>query len=104
MTGTKAQFLAERARMQGRACLRFDYSGHGASGGRFVDGCIGDWLEKWSKETPEALAVAERAPSGDWRQFSWAQVRAAVDALRANPDPTEFRRALRRAYHPSSLS
>lgn len=44
MTGTKARFLADLAREQGRACLRFDYSGHGASGGRFVDGCIGDWL------------------------------------------------------------
>jgi len=44
MTGTKAQFLQDWAKVRGRAFLRFDYSGHGASDGRFEDGCIGDWL------------------------------------------------------------
>ena len=29
----------------GRACVRFDYSGHGESGGEFTDGTIGRWLE-----------------------------------------------------------
>ena len=43
MTGTKAQFLQAWAEGQGRAFLRFDYTGHGASSGRFEDGCIGDW-------------------------------------------------------------
>lgn len=43
MTGTKATFLEGRARAEGRAFLRFDYSGHGASDGLFEDGCIGDW-------------------------------------------------------------
>jgi pimeloyl-ACP methyl ester carboxylesterase len=44
MTGTKALALEAWAKREGRACLRFDYSGHGASGGAFEDGCIGDWL------------------------------------------------------------
>lgn len=44
MTGTKAQALADWARETGRAFLRFDYSGHGRSSGRFTDGCISDWL------------------------------------------------------------
>lgn len=43
MTGTKAVALESRARAEGRAFLRFDYSGHGRSSGRFEDGCIGDW-------------------------------------------------------------
>jgi pimeloyl-ACP methyl ester carboxylesterase len=43
MTGTKAQFLQSWAQAQGRAFLRFDYTGHGASSGRFEGGCIGDW-------------------------------------------------------------
>ncbi|MBI1416519.1 MAG: alpha/beta fold hydrolase [Limimaricola sp.] len=43
MTGTKALALHDWARAEGRAFLRFDYSGHGASEGAFVDGCIGDW-------------------------------------------------------------
>ena len=33
------------ARRRGRAFLRFDYSGHGQSSGRFEDGAIGDWCE-----------------------------------------------------------
>jgi pimeloyl-ACP methyl ester carboxylesterase len=45
MTGTKALFLEDWARARGRAFLRFDYSGHGQSGGTFEDGCIGDWAE-----------------------------------------------------------
>lgn len=33
MEGSKAVFLADWAAAQGRALLRLDYSGHGASGG-----------------------------------------------------------------------
>jgi pimeloyl-ACP methyl ester carboxylesterase len=44
MEGTKAVHLEAWARAKGRAFLRFDYSGHGQSSGRFEDGCIGDWL------------------------------------------------------------
>ena len=39
------------------ACTRFDYSGHGESGGAFVDGTIGRWLE-------ESVAVFERFANG----------------------------------------
>ncbi len=45
MEGTKALALEQWARTQGRAFLRFDYSGHGQSAGAFTDGCIGDWAE-----------------------------------------------------------
>ena len=45
MTGTKALFLQNWAAQQGRAFLRFDYSGHGQSSGEFLDGAIGDWFE-----------------------------------------------------------
>jgi pimeloyl-ACP methyl ester carboxylesterase len=50
MQGTKALALDAWAAEQGRACVRFDYSGHGVSGGAFIDGTIGRWLE-------ESLAV-----------------------------------------------
>ena len=43
--GTKALALEAWARAEGRAFLRFDYSGHGSSSGAFLDGCIGDWFE-----------------------------------------------------------
>ncbi|MBK5945907.1 alpha/beta hydrolase [Rhodobacter veldkampii DSM 11550] len=45
MDGTKALALEAWARAQGRAFVRFDYSGHGKSGGTFEAGCIGDWFE-----------------------------------------------------------
>ena len=54
MTGTKALHLQAWAEAAGRAFLRFDYSGHGASRGRFDDGAISDWRE-------DALAVIESA-------------------------------------------
>ncbi|MBX6747201.1 MAG: alpha/beta hydrolase, partial [Acetobacteraceae bacterium] len=57
MTGTKAEDLAAFCTARGRAFLRFDYSGHGASGGRFVDGTIGRWAE-------DAACVLDRLTEG----------------------------------------
>lgn len=45
MEGTKAIHLQAWAERQGRAFLRFDYSGHGQSSEEFLDGAIGDWAE-----------------------------------------------------------
>ncbi len=45
MEGSKAVALEAWAKRQGRAFLRFDYSGHGQSSGEFTDGSIGDWAE-----------------------------------------------------------
>jgi pimeloyl-ACP methyl ester carboxylesterase len=45
MEGAKALHLAGFAAARGQAMLRLDYSGHGASGGRFEDGTIGLWTE-----------------------------------------------------------
>jgi pimeloyl-ACP methyl ester carboxylesterase len=50
MRGNKAQAVANWAAAHDRACVRFDYSGHGESSGAFTDGTIGRWLE-------EAVAV-----------------------------------------------
>jgi pimeloyl-ACP methyl ester carboxylesterase len=57
MQGTKAQALDAWAQTHGRALTRFDYSGHGESGGRFMDGTIGRWLE-------ESLAVLDACCGG----------------------------------------
>lgn len=54
MLSTKATVLAEWAARTGQAMVRFDYSGHGESGGAFEDGTISDWLE-------DALAVIRGA-------------------------------------------
>lgn len=45
MQGTKAVYLQDWAERNGRAFLRFDYSGHGQSSEDFLDGAIGDWFE-----------------------------------------------------------
>jgi pimeloyl-ACP methyl ester carboxylesterase len=45
MDGTKAVELEAWAKSEGRAFLRFDYSGHGASSGTFAEGTIGDWAD-----------------------------------------------------------
>jgi pimeloyl-ACP methyl ester carboxylesterase len=57
MQGTKAIALEAWARERNRACVRFDYSGHGESGGNFIDGTIGRWLE-------ESIAVFEQFCTG----------------------------------------
>ena len=46
MAGTKAVALDEWGARTGRAVTRFDYSGHGLSGGRFEDGTISRWAEE----------------------------------------------------------
>ncbi len=57
MTGTKAQALDDFCRSQGRAYVRFDYLGHGASSGRFSDGAIGRWAD-------DAVAVLDACTQG----------------------------------------
>jgi pimeloyl-ACP methyl ester carboxylesterase len=57
MTGTKAEALADWATAKGRGYLRFDYFGHGASSGDFVQGTITRWRE-------DALAVIDELTEG----------------------------------------
>ncbi len=57
MAGTKAQMLAEWAHHGGQAFVRFDYSGHGVSGGQFEDGSISRWLG-------DTLAVLDQLTAG----------------------------------------
>jgi len=52
MKGIKAVALDQWAREAGRGMIRFDYSGHGESGGDFALGTISRWLE-------ESLAVLD---------------------------------------------
>ena len=96
MNGSKALDLAEFCAERGRAMLRFDYSGHGESGGKFADGTIGRWTE-------DALAAIDRLTTGNiilvgssmggWIALLAALVRpervAAVVGIAAAPDFTE---------------
>jgi len=57
MAGTKATALELHAQARGRAFLRFDYSGHGRSSGRFEEGSIGLWRN-------DAVAALEHLSEG----------------------------------------
>lgn len=96
MMGTKAVFLEEWAQAQGRAFLRFDYSGHGESSGDFTDGCIGDWAE----DTAEAVAELTEGPilpvgssMGGWQALLLARAMperlVGLVTIAAAPDFTE---------------
>ena len=44
--------------------------------------CIGEWLERWARETPDALAFAERDETGEgWRKLDYRALRHAVGAV-----------------------
>ncbi|MGJ8625691.1 MAG: alpha/beta fold hydrolase [Sulfitobacter sp.] len=96
MMGTKAVFLEDWARREGRAFLRFDYSGHGESSGVFTDGCIGDWAE----DTAAAVAALTDGPivpvgssMGGWQALLLARAQperiAGLVTIAAAPDFTE---------------
>jgi pimeloyl-ACP methyl ester carboxylesterase len=96
MEGTKALFLEARMREAGRAFLRFDYSGHGASSGAFTDGCIGDWAE----DALAAILALSRGPQvlvgssmGGWIALLTARSGqvplAGLIGIAAAPDFTE---------------
>ena len=96
MEGTKAVHLEAWARARGRAFLRFDYSGHGESGGAFEDSCIGDWHE----DTLAAVGALTDGPilpvgssMGGWQALLLARAVpgriAAMVTIAAAPDFTE---------------
>jgi len=57
MMGTKAVFLENLCAREGLNFVRFDYAGHGQSGGEFEEGCISDW-------TKDAADILEATVSG----------------------------------------
>lgn len=96
MQGTKALFLEEWAREAGRAFLRFDYSGHGESGGAFEEGCIGDWLadaQSAFEAATEGPQVLVGSSMGGWISLLLARAMperiAGLVTVAAAPDFTE---------------
>ncbi|MEM6354793.1 MAG: alpha/beta hydrolase [Pseudomonadota bacterium] len=96
MTGTKAVHLEAWAEGSGRAFLRFDYRGHGASSGAFEEGAIGDWAddarEAVSRLT-EGRQVLVGSSMGGWIALLLARAMpekvAAIVGIAAAPDFTE---------------
>lgn len=96
MEGTKATYLEGWARDQGRAFLRFDYSGHGQSSGVFADGCIGEWADDAQQAILELTAgpqILVGSSMGGWIALLMAkripQNIAGLVGIAAAPDFTE---------------
>lgn len=93
MTGTKAMYLETRCRQWGHAFVRFDYSGHGASGGDFVEGTLGQWLADSLRvidELTEGPQVLVGSSMGGWLMLLVALARPdrihALVGIAAAPD------------------
>ncbi len=52
MDGTKSLYIEQQCKKRGQEFLRFDYSGHGKSDGKFIDGTISSWKN-------DALAILD---------------------------------------------
>ena len=96
MQGTKAVHLEDWAKRRGQAFLRFDYSGHGDSSGRFEEGCIGDWAEDTLASVTaltEGALVVVGSSMGGWQALLLARAVperiAGMVTIAAAPDFTE---------------
>ena len=96
MEGTKAVHLEAWAKSLGRAFLRFDYSGHGESSGKFEEGAIGDWHQ----DTLAVIDTLTEGPilpvgssMGGWQSLLLARARpqrvVGLVTIAAAPDFTE---------------
>jgi feruloyl-CoA synthase len=43
--------------------------------------CIGDWLEQWARDTPDAPSFAEPSAAGGWAVLNWRELRRQVGAV-----------------------
>ena len=96
MDGAKALALQAWAGARGRAFLRFDYTGHGASSGEFADGTIGRWADDavWVLDrVAEGPQVLVGSSMGGWIMLLAAMARpdrvAGLLGIAAAPDFTE---------------
>jgi pimeloyl-ACP methyl ester carboxylesterase len=111
MTGTKAAALDALGAERGFGVTRFDYSGHGVSGGAFEDGTITRWLEEALSvfDLTEGPQILVGSSMGGWmalllnkalRERDAARVKAIVliapaidmteDLMRASFTPAEL--------------
>jgi pimeloyl-ACP methyl ester carboxylesterase len=97
MTGTKAVALEAWAKAQGRAYLRFDYAGCGASEGAFEDQTIVNWRDDalhLIESLTEGPVVLVGSSMGGWVMLMAAKARpdriAGLVGIAAAPDFTDW--------------
>lgn len=96
MEGTKAIHLEAWAKARGQAYLRFDYSGHGESSGRFEEGSIGDWAQDTNaaiNALTDDKVVLVGSSMGGWQTLLFGRAfperMAGMVTIAAAPDFTE---------------
>lgn len=94
--GTKALYLENWAKAQGRAFLKFDYSGHGASSGDPLDYTISDWAgdaEAIIRKLTRGRQILVGSSMGGWIALLLARKMpdriAGMVTIAAAPDFTE---------------
>ena len=85
MLGGKAQHLDQWAEAHNHSMLRFDYSGHGESGGEFKDGTISLWLEQ-SLATYRAFTTGPQILIGS-SMGGWIALRIVQELIKAGEKP-----------------
>jgi len=97
MEGAKALALDAFAAERGNALIRFDYSGTGASPGKFEDGTLDAWLDDVlviADNLSESPLILVGSSMGGWLALHAALRRpdrvAAVVGIAAAPDLTEW--------------
>ncbi len=86
MAGSKASMLGELARLTNRSAVRFDYSGHGESGGDFTAGTIGKWLgeaEAMFRQVARGPRILIGSSMGGWLAMLLARRLLRQDAREA---------------------
>lgn len=85
MSGSKAVAVDDYAARHGLACIRFDYSGHGQSGGDFAKGTISRWLAEATAVidhvAPEEILVVGSSMGG------WIALRLAQELRKRRAPP-----------------
>ena len=95
MGGTKAVALEAWAKARGRAFLRFDYGGHGGSGGDFTELGIADWFDdaRAALNRTQGPQVLVGSSMGGWLALLLARACperiAGLIGIAAAPDFTE---------------
>ena len=85
MIGSKAMALDALGEEKGLAVTRFDYSGHGVSGGAFEDGTISRWLEEAQAvfATTKGPQVIVGSSMGGWIALLLVKAMLAAGTSRA---------------------
>jgi pimeloyl-ACP methyl ester carboxylesterase len=100
MMGSKATYLEEQCRTWGQSYLRFDYRGHGQSGGKFEEACISEWTEDAAdilKSCTSRKVILVGSSMGGWIAFllalKYPEHVQAIVGLAAAPDFTMWMEA-----------